>query len=32
MSGEITEDMCCRVITNVAVRVLEAARQNGGHM
>jgi hypothetical protein len=31
MCGEITEDMCCQVIMNIAFNVLEFARQNGGH-
>jgi hypothetical protein len=32
MCGEIMEDMCRRVITNVAVHVSEISRQNSGHI
>jgi hypothetical protein len=30
--NEITEDMCCRVINNITIRVEEVARHNGGHI
>jgi hypothetical protein len=30
--SEITEDMCCRVINNITVRVVEVARCNGGYI
>jgi hypothetical protein len=30
--NEITEDMCHRLISNIIVRVEEAARRNGGHI
>jgi hypothetical protein len=30
--NEITEDMCCLVISNIIVRVEEHARRNGGHI
>lgn len=29
--GEIMEDVCCQVITNVAIRVSEVAWQNSGY-
>ena len=30
--GEITDDMCWRVISNVRARVCDVARQNSGHV
>lgn len=30
--GKITEDICRRVITNIAVRVSNVTRQNSGHI
>jgi hypothetical protein len=32
LCSDISEDMCHRVITNMAVRLTEVVRQNGGHI